>query len=162
MKRWLLDTNVISELRKPKCDPAVKEWADAQPPETLYLSRVTLAEIRFGIERAMDATFRGTLLAWLDDTLRPWFAGRILDIDEDVLLTWRRMVERGRKANYTFSQPDLFIAATAAVHGLSVVTRNVDDVIRADVPVFNPWSGQEIEVGGRSAPTNEETRKGTS
>jgi predicted nucleic acid-binding protein len=127
-----------------------------------HLEPVAISEFRFGIERVADAAFRGTLQAWLDDTQRPWFAGRILDIDEDVLLTWRRMVERGRKANYTFSQPDLFIAATAAVHGLSVVTRNVDDVIRADVPVFNPWSGQEIEVGGRSAPTNEETRKGTS
>lgn len=162
MKRWLLDTNVLSELRKSNCEPAVKAWTDAQQPETLYLSRVTLAEIRFGIERVADATFRGTLLAWLDDTLRPWFAGRILDIDENALLTWRRMVERGRKANYTFSQPDLFIAATAAVHGLSVVTRNVDDFIRAEVPVFNPWSGRLIEASTKSAPAADLTRKGTS
>ncbi|MFZ1415713.1 MAG: type II toxin-antitoxin system VapC family toxin [Defluviicoccus sp.] len=142
MSRWLLDANVVSELRKPKCDLAVKAWADAQSPETLCLSRVTIAEIRFGIERVADAAFRGTLQAWLDDTLRPWFAERILDIDEDVVLTWRRMVERGRAANYTFSQPDLFIAATAAVHGLCVVTRNVDDFIRAEVPVSNPWTGR--------------------
>lgn len=142
-----MDTNVLSELRKPKCDPAVKAWADGQPPEMLHLSRVTIAEIRFGIERVADPAFRTELLAWLDDTLRPWFAERILDIDEDVLLTWRRMVERGRKANHTFSQPDLFIAATAAVHSLSVVTRNVDDFIRAEIPVFNPWTGRMSEPG---------------
>ncbi|HRW61402.1 Twitching motility protein PilT [uncultured Defluviicoccus sp.] len=162
MRRWLLDTNVISELRKPRCDPAVKAWADAQAPDTLHLSRVTLAEIRFGIERVTDATFRGTLLAWLDDTLRPWFAGRILDIDEDVLLTWRRMVERGRKVNYTFSQPDLFIAATAAVNWLSVATRNVDDFICAEVPIFDPWTGRLIEPGAVSASADEAKRKGTS
>ncbi|MFZ1415824.1 MAG: hypothetical protein WAS73_14785 [Defluviicoccus sp.] len=86
-----------------------------------------IAEIRFGIERVADAALRGTLLAWLDDTLRPWFAERIL--------------ERGRALNHTFSQPDLFIAATAAVHGLCVVTRNVDDFISAEVPVLNPWTG---------------------
>ncbi len=101
---------------------------------------MTIAEIRVGIERVTDAAFRTDLLAWLDDTLRPWFAERILDINEDVLVTWRRMVERGRKANYTFSQPDLFIAATAAVHSLSVVTRNVDDFIGAEIPAFNPWT----------------------
>ena len=141
MSGWLIDTNVISELRKPKCDLAVKAWAEAQPPERLNLSRVTIAEIRFGIERIAHPAFHAELVAWLDDKLRPWFAERILDIDEEVLLTWRRMVERGRAANHTFSQPDLFIAATAAVHGLCVVTRNVDDFIRAEVPVFNPWTG---------------------
>lgn len=111
MSGWLLDTNVISELRKANCDPAVRIWADAQAPQTLYLSRVTIAEIRSGTERVADPVFRAELVTWLDDTLWPWFAERILDIDEDVLVTWRRMVERGRKAN-TFSQPDLFIAAT--------------------------------------------------
>ncbi len=160
MSGWLLDTNVISELRKANCDPAVRIWADAQAPQTLYLSRVTIAEIRFGIERVADPVFRAELLAWLDDTLRPWFAERILDTDEDVLVTWRRMVERGRKANYTFSQPDLFIAATAAVHSLRVVTSNVDDFVRAEVPVFNPWTGRLIEAGGDSAPADEATRNG--
>lgn len=138
MTDWLLDTNVISELRKPRCQPAVRAWADAQPPQSLHLSRVTVAEIRFGIERVADAAFRRQLSHWLGATLRPWFAGRILDIDEEVILEWRRMVERGRSAGHTFSQPDLFIAATAAVGGLCVVTRNTDDFERAGVAVFNP------------------------
>lgn len=142
MTRWLLDTNVISELRKSSCQPCVRAWAEEQAPETLYLSRITIAEIRFGLERVADTAFRDVLSRWLDDTLRPWFADRILEIDEEVILEWRRMVERGRAANYTFSQPDLFIAATAAVHRLTLATRNVADFVRAEVPVFDPWSGQ--------------------
>lgn len=140
MTRWLLDTNVISELRKPLCAASVRAWAEAQPPEAMFLSRVSVAEIRFGIERVAESAFRSELLAWLDGTLRLWFGDRLLDVDEDVLLEWRRMVARGRAMNHTFSQPDLFIAATAAVHGLCVVTRNVADFTRAAVAVFDPWT----------------------
>jgi len=137
---WLLDTVVISELRKPRCDPRVRKWSEDQRPEGLFLSRVTLAEIRFGIEQVRDVGFRGELTGWLDHALRPWFGDRILEVDEDVIVEWRRMVARGRAVNHTFSQPDLFIAATAAVHGLAVATRNVTDFRIANVPVFDPWS----------------------
>ena len=140
MTGWLLDTVVVSELRKPRCDPRVKKWSETQAPESLFLSQVTLAEIRFGIEQVEDVRFRGELATWLDRSLRPWFAERILDVDEDVLVEWRRMVARGRAINHTFSQPDLFIAATAAVHDLAVVTRNVTDFRIANVPVLDPWS----------------------
>ncbi len=71
MRGWLLDTNVISELRKPSCDPAVKAWSDKEPPESFFLSTITLAEIRFGIEQQSDLKFRQELNAWLDHTLRP-------------------------------------------------------------------------------------------
>jgi toxin FitB len=138
---WLIDTNVISELRRPHCNPSVKAWADANPPSSFYLSRITIAEIRFGIERVpkQDA-FRRELEAWLENGLRTWFAGRILDIDEEVILAWRKLVEAGKRENYTFAQPDLFIAATAIVHDLCVVTRNVEDFFRARVRVLNPWT----------------------
>ena len=142
MRRWLVDTNVISELRKPRCDGAVKSWSEAQAPELLYLSRITIAEIRFGIEQHAGQRFRHRLQAWLDAELRPWFGDRILEINEEVILEWRRMVQRGKAAGHTFSQPDLFIAATASVAGLCVVTRNVADFVRAGVPVFNPWTGE--------------------
>ena len=141
MTGWLLDTNVVSELRRRRPHRGVKAWADAQAPEHLHLSAVTLAELRFGIERQPDAAFRAELETWLDRGLRPWFAGRILPLSEDVVLEWRRMVARGRERNVTFSQPDLFIAATARLHVLTVCTRNEHDFRLADVPVLNPWSG---------------------
>lgn len=138
-KGWLLDTNIISELRKPNCNHAVRAWSEKQQPQSFYLSVVTLAEVRYGIERTADTAFQQELTAWLDGTLRPWFGDRLLAVDEDVLLTWRRQVEMGRKRGHTFSQPDLFIAATAALYDLCVATRNVNDFSLAGVPVFNPF-----------------------
>jgi toxin FitB len=142
VRRWLIDANVISELRKPRCNEAVKSWSEAQAPELLYLSRITIAEIRFRIEQHASERFREQLQTWLDAQLRPWFGERILEINEDVILEWRRMVQRGKAVGNTFSQPDLFIAATAAVAGLTVVTRNMADFVLAGVPVFNPWTGE--------------------
>jgi predicted nucleic acid-binding protein len=142
VRGWLVDTNVISELRKPRCHDAVRTWSEAQAPELLHLSRITIAEIRFGIEQHPSGNFRERLATWLDEELRPWFAERILEVDEEVILEWRRMVQRGKALRHTFSQPDLFIAATAAVSGLSVVTRNVADFALAGVPVLNPWTGE--------------------
>jgi toxin FitB len=140
MKGWLLDTNVVSELRKHNCHPSVKQWADSQSPQSFYLSTVTLAEIRFGIERLQNNdVLRQALIKWLDSTLRPWFTDRILPVDEDVMLVWRQMVEQGRKQGYTFGQPDLFIAAIARIHDLYVVTRNVSDFERAGVGILNPF-----------------------
>jgi len=141
VKGWLLDTNVISELRKPNCDARVKAWADDQEPSTLFLSRVTIAEIRYRIERlpAVDRS-RKRLEAWLADELRPWFADRVLDVDEEVLLIRRRLIEQGAAIRHTFLQPDLFIAATAILHDLCVVTRNIDDFVRTGVALLNPWT----------------------
>ena len=137
---WLLDTNVISELRKgPRCAPAVATWAATAPPAACFLSRVTLAEIAFGIAQVSDPGFRAELEAWLRDGVRAWFAGRILEVDEAVLVTWRQLVSAGQKQRYTYAQPDALIAATAKLHGLAVVTRNVADFVQAGVPVLNPW-----------------------
>lgn len=145
MKGWLLDTNVISELRKPNCNLNVKQWADSQLPQSFYLSTVTLAEIRFGIGQLQDrADLRQELTEWLEEVLRPWFTDRILPVDEDVILLWRQLVEAGRKQGYTYSQPDLFIAAIALVHNLCVVTRNVTDFERSGVPVLNPFKARDL------------------
>ena len=141
MTGWLLDTNVVSELRKKRPDTRVKAWSDAQVADSLFLSSITLAEIRYGIERQSDPKLRNELAAWFDHRLRPWFAGRILPVNEDVILEWRRMVARGRESSINFSQPDLFIAATASVHSLVVCTRNEGDFRNTGVPVLNPWVG---------------------
>lgn len=139
MTNWLLDTNILSELRRLRPEAKVVAFVSAQPVESIFVSVVTFAEIRFGIERVADASHRADLNDWLDQTLRPMFAQRILPVSEDVMLKWRLLVEAGRKARHTYSQPDLIIAATALQHGLTVVTRDASEFERAGVAVFNPW-----------------------
>jgi predicted nucleic acid-binding protein len=136
---WLLDTNIPSELRRPKPEQKVLTFIAAQPLDLIYVSSVTFAEIRFGIELAPDPTHRAELHDWLTHKVRPMFEQRVLPILADVMFKWRLMVEEGRKAEHTFSRPDLIIAATAAHHGLVTVTRDTGDYKRTRVPVFNPW-----------------------
>ncbi|MBI5129493.1 MAG: type II toxin-antitoxin system VapC family toxin [Rhodopseudomonas palustris] len=139
MSGWLLDTNVLSELRRPKPERKVVAFVSAQPLDLLYVSVVTLAELRFGIEQVGDASRRADLTDWLTHRVRPMFDQRVLPVSEDVMLKWRLLVEQGRKARHTFSQPDLLIAATALHHGLTVVTRDTSEFKRAGAPVSNPW-----------------------
>jgi predicted nucleic acid-binding protein len=138
---WLLDTNVLSELRKPRPLARVQAFVAAQPLDSLFVSSVSLAEIRYGIERLDDPLRRAELTDWLNLRLRPLFAQRVLEVSEEVMFRWRLLVEEGRKAGHTYSQPDLIIAATALQHGLTVVTRDTDDFRRARVPLLNPWVG---------------------
>lgn len=139
MTGWLLDTNILSELRRLRPERKVVAFIAAQPLERLFVSTVTFAEIRFGIELAPDPGQRADLHNWLTHKLRPMFEQRVLPISEDVMFKWRLMVEDGRKAGHTFSQPDLIIAATALHHGLTIVTRDTGDYQHARVPVLNPW-----------------------
>jgi predicted nucleic acid-binding protein len=136
---WLLDTNLLSELRRPRPHRAVVAFVAEQPLDLLYISTVTLAEVRFGIELVKDAPRRAELHAWLANQVRPLFAQRVLDVSEDVVFQWRLLVEQGRKTGHTFAQPDLFIAATALHHGLTVVSRDTHEYEKAGVPVVNPW-----------------------
>jgi len=136
---WLLDTNVLSELRRPKPEARVIAFVAAQPLDMLYVSAVTFAEIRFGIELVDDATKRAELNDWLAHQIRPMFAQRVLPVTEDVMLKWRLLIEGGRRAGHSFSQPDLIIAATALQHDLTIVSRDTSDYERARVSVLNPW-----------------------
>ena len=111
-----------------------------QPLDLLYVSVVTFAEIRFGIEMVKDATRRMELNDWLEHRLRPMFEERVLDITEDIMLKWRLLVEEGRKSGHTYSQPDLIIAATALHHGLTIVSRDTTEYELAKAPVLNPWT----------------------
>jgi toxin FitB len=137
---WLLDTNVLSELRRPKPEPKVIAFIAAQALESLYVSSVTFAEIRFGIERVANTARRAALADWLTHRLRPMFDGRVLQVSEDVMLRWRLLVEEGRQAGHTYSQPDLIIAASALHHGLTLVSRNTRDYARTGVALLDPWT----------------------
>lgn len=141
MKGWLLDTNILSELRRPRPEPRVLAFVAAQALDLLYVSSVTFAEVRFGIERVDDFTRRAELNDWLAHEVRPMFDGRVLPVTEDVMFKWRLLVEERRKAGHTFSQPDLIIGATALHHGLTVVSRDTRDYTYARIPVYDPWSG---------------------
>jgi len=137
---WLLDTNVLSELRRPRPEPKVVAFVAAQPLDNLFISAVTFAEIRFGIELVTDAGKRAELNDWLTHKVRPTFEQRVLQVTEDVMFKWRLLVEEGRKAGHTFSQPDLIIAATALEHGLTIVSRDTDDYEKTRAAVMNPWT----------------------
>ena len=139
MTGWLLDTNVVSELRRPKPEPKVVRFVRDQPLDLLFISVVTLAEIRFGIESIAEASKRTQLNDWLTHRVRPMFEQRVTPISEDVMLKWRLLVEEGRRGGHTFSQPDLIIAATALHHGLTIVTRDTSEYLKAGAAVFNPW-----------------------
>ena len=139
MSGWLLDTNVISELHRPRPSARVRSFIASQRLEDLFVSTVTFAEIRFGIEAVGDPIRRSELNDWLLHRVRPMFDQRVLGVSEDVMFKWRLLVEEGRKVGHTFSQPDLIIAATALQHGLTVVTRDTGDYQLARVPLLNPW-----------------------
>jgi predicted nucleic acid-binding protein len=143
---WLLDTDILSELRRPRPEPKVLAFVAAQPLEQLHISTVTLAEIRFGIERLADAGRRARLNEWLALRLRPMFEHRVLQVTEDVMLRWRLLVEDGRQQGHTFSQPDLIIAATALQHGLSLVSRDTGGYARTGVLLLNPWVDQSPRI----------------
>lgn len=137
---WLLDTNILSEIRKPRAEPKVLTFVSGTPLDQLYVSAVTLAELRFGIDLLSHGSVqRVDLSRWLTHTIRPMFIDRVLPVTEDIMFRWRVLMEDGRKSGHTFSQPDLIIAATALQHGLTVVTRDRSDFDIAKVPVLNPW-----------------------
>lgn len=102
MTGWLLDTNILSELRRPKPDPRVTTFIAEQSLGSLHVSTVSFAEIRFGIELLTDAGRRSELNDWLSRKVRPMFEHRVLEITEDVMLKWRLLVRRGAKSAILF------------------------------------------------------------
>lgn len=134
---YLLDTNVLSELRRRTPNPQVRQWFADRPASTLYLSVLTLGEIRKGIEGLSDPVRRLPLIDWLETELPAFFAGRILPVDVRVADGWGRLVAQ---AGRPVPAIDSLLAATAVVHGLTLVTRNVRDVQGLAVPVIDPWA----------------------
>ena len=142
MTDFLLDTNTLSELERPHPSPNVRDFIRYTPLDRLYVSDVVIAEIRFGIDNSQSSVRRDKLATWLSAIIRPMFASRILPVTEDILLRWRWLLETGRRDGYTFEQSDALIAATAAHHGLTVLTRDVEPFKRAEVRYLDPWQRQ--------------------
>ena len=138
MSGFLLDTNVISELVRPKPDLRVKAWVGGTDESLLYLSVLTLGEIRKGIAALQDASRRVALEAWLDSDLSFRFANRILPIDQSVADRWGRLAAQA-VARSRLPAIDGLLAATALHFNLTLVTRNTKDVASTGVPLFNPW-----------------------
>lgn len=135
---YLLDTNVVSELRKPKPHGAVAAWIAGISDRDLYLSAVTMAEIQAGIEitRGRDPTKATEIEIWLEALGR---SSKVLPMDGDTFRIWARLMHRRADALYE----DAMIAATAIRHDLTVVTRNVRDFRYFDLEVFNPFSAKQ-------------------
>ncbi len=135
---YLLDTKVLSELRRKTPDAGVLEWFSGRPASTLYLSVLTLGELRKGIEGVADARRRMALTDWLETDLPAFFAGRVLGVDKQVADHWGRMLAA---AGRPLPAIDSLLGATAAQHGLSMVTRNEQDFAGLSLDVINPWAG---------------------
>lgn len=133
---YLIDTNVLSELRRKTPDPDVVAWFSQRPSTTLYLSVLTLGEIRKGIETVADPLRRQSLIDWLETDLPSFFIGRILDVDGAVADRWGRLIAA---AGRPLPAIDSLLAATALEHDLVLVTRNSKDFAGLPVQVFNPW-----------------------
>jgi toxin FitB len=137
--RYLLDTNVISEWVKPQPDAGVVAWLAGADEDALHVSVLVFAEIRLGIELLPPGQKRRRLGAWLDDDLAVRFEGRILGVDRRVAEAWAVLVARGRSRGAPPPVLDAFMAATALVHEMTLVTRNERDLAALDVTLMNPW-----------------------
>lgn len=135
---YLLDTNILSELRRKAPHPGLLVWIASRPASKLYLSVLTLGELRKGVEGVSDAGRRAALLGWLETELPTFFTGRILPIDAQVADRWGRLVAA---AGRPLPAIDSLIGATAAHHGLSLITRNARDFADMGLDVINPWAG---------------------
>jgi predicted nucleic acid-binding protein len=137
---FLLDTNVISEVVKPEPHPRVVAWLEEVEEDLVFLSVASLAEIRRGLELMDPGRRRDRLNLWLNRDLPARFAGRILAIDSRIAQMWGIVMARGKRAGLNVAVLDAFFAATAQAHGLTLVTRNVQDFEKLEIPLLNPWA----------------------
>lgn len=138
----LLDTNIISEPLKSAGDMNVLAWIDAQNIETLHLSTISLAELRFGIAALPEGKRRDMLHSSLEQRVLPLFAGRILPFDAPASQSYAMLRSRARAAGLAIAPADGYIAAIAATHGFAVATRDTSAFEAAGVTVINPWTWQ--------------------
>lgn len=135
----ILDTNVISELWKAAPDPNVLAWIDAQMVETLYLSAITVAELRFGLAAMPVGKRRATYQERLEGEVLPAFTSRILPFDLDASQAYADLMAQAKAAGKAIGRADGYIAATAAARGLMVATRDTSPFEAAGLNIINPW-----------------------
>jgi predicted nucleic acid-binding protein len=136
---FLIDTNVVSEWVRPQPDRNVISWLAEVDEDRVFISVISFAEIRRGIEMLPTGRRRERLATWLAEELPLRFEERILDIDRHVAETWGVVMARGQKIGLTLGSMDSFVAATAEAHGLTLVTRNVKDFQRLGISLLDPW-----------------------
>lgn len=136
---FLLDTNVISEFGKPRPDANVLRWVSEIDEVRVFLSVVSIAEIRRGIELLPDGSRRDRLVNWLASDVSQRFEGRVLPVDERIAEAWGVMMARSQRIGVSLSTLDAFLAATSSVHEAILVTRNVCHFEQLGISVINPW-----------------------
>jgi len=146
MSGFLLDTNIPSELMRTAPDRRVKDWVYGQDTTSLYLSAVTIGELRKGFAILPDGKRRSQLEEWFERNLLPLFAGRILPLTQEVAAQWGQLDARRHLNGRPLNTADGMIAATALEHGLTLVTRNVKDFEGLGVSILNPWEPVSIPV----------------
>ena len=137
---FLLDTNVVSEWVKPRPNAGVVAWLAEADEDRIFVSVITLAELRYGIERLAAGHRRRRLDEWLRHELPLRFEGRVLSIDAAIADAWGKIVARSEAVGRPIGVTDAFIAASAEVHGLTLVTRNASDFEPTLKSIVNPWT----------------------
>jgi predicted nucleic acid-binding protein len=137
---FLLDTNVVSEWTKPRPDAGIVAWLAEADEDRIFISLVTMAELRHGIERLPAGARRDRLDTWLSEQVPLRFEDRLLPVDAETVHAWGRIMARGQAACRPAGTMDAFIAATAERHDMTLVTRNVSDFETLGIRLINPWS----------------------
>lgn len=141
---WLLDTNVISELRKPRPDKNVMTWIGNQSLDQLLTSVVCLAEIKNGIQAQHSVEDRERLKIWYEVSVEPMFQRQSVQVSENILLVWLRLIKQMQAKRINAPPVDLLVAATCIDLKITAVTRDVDPFVKAGASVFNPWTGEHF------------------
>ena len=137
--KYLLDTCVVSEFTKSQANTGLRHWLDSQGQRALYLSVITVGEIQKGITKLEDAARQSAIQDWLE-VLIERFEGRILPIDMEIVRVWGALLGEEQRNGINLPAIDSLIASTAAVHHMTVVSRNVQDFERCHASVLNPWA----------------------
>jgi predicted nucleic acid-binding protein len=141
-----LDTNVVSEATRERPHRNVIEWVEAQAPENLAISIVTLSELSDGAASNPDAMRRHKLMSWVEVEVSNVFRDRTLPLTPEVLVDWLRLGRRLRAAGRSRQAADLLIASTARVHNLTLVSRNVRDFANTGTVVYDPWNDKTHQM----------------